>query len=155
QGGIGGDEEEETSELNDVNMLLHVSADQTNAVAISFPRDLVVPIPECPAEDGSGPKYRSTEPLNTALFYGGLPCAVMTIAELTGLPIQFAGMISFNGVIEMSNAIGGVPVCVTGPVVDDFSGINLPEAGTYNLQGHEALAFLRSRHGVGDGSDLT
>ena len=36
-----------------------------------------------------------------------------------------------------------------------YTGINLPEAGTYNLQGWSALAFLRSRHGVGDGSDLT
>lgn len=154
QGGIGGDEEEETSVLNDVNMLLHVSEDQTNAVAISFPRDLVVGIPECPNEDGDTKGY-STEALNTALYYGGLPCAVMTISELTGLPIQFAAMISFTGVIEMSNAIGGVDVCVNGPVIDDYTGINLPEAGTYNLSGAGALAFLRSRHGVGDGSDLT
>ena len=155
QGGIGGSARDEPAVLNDVNMLLHVSQDQTSAVAISFPRDLVVPIPRCSYEDGSGTKGPSTEALNTALFYGGLPCAVQTIQEFTGLPIQFAGMISFQGVIEMSTAIGGVPVCVTGPVVDPYSEINLPAAGTYNLQGSEALAFLRSRHGVGDGSDLT
>lgn len=156
QDGIGGSEEDETSSLNDVNMLLHVSQDQTNAVAISFPRDMVVGIPECPWDDGSGDtKGYSTEPINTALFYGGLPCVVLTVQELTGLPIQFAGMISFTGVIALSEAIGGVDVCVTGPVIDEDSGINLPAAGTYNLAGHQALAFLRTRGGVGDGSDLT
>lgn len=60
---------------------------------------------------------------------------------------------SFKGVIEMSNAIGGVPVCVAQPITDSYTGLNLP-AGTSTLQGDEALAFLRTRHGVGDGSDL-
>lgn len=141
--------------LNDVNMLLHVSQDQTNAVAISFPRDMVVGIPECPWEDGSGTKGYSTEPLNTALYYGGLPCVALTISELTGLDIQFAGMITFSGVIAMADALGGVDVCVDGPMVDPYTGINLPAAGTYTLHGGEALAFLRSRHGIGDGSDIT
>ncbi len=155
-GGIGGSVEDESAVLNDVNMLLHVSQDQTNAVAISFPRDMVVGIPECPWDDGSGDtKGYSTEPLNVALYYGGLNCVAMTISELTGLPIQFAGIITFEGVIKMSDAIGGVDVCITGPMIDPYTGINLPAAGTYKLQGFEALAFLRSRHGVGDGSDLT
>ncbi len=156
QGGIGGTTEDDSSVLNDVTMLLHVSQDQTNAVAISFPRDMVVGIPECPWNDGSGDtKGYSTEPINVALYYGGLPCVVLTVQELTGLPIQFAGLITFTGVIDMSNAIGGVDVCITGPMVDPYTGIDLPEAGTYKLSGWEALAFLRSRHGVGDGSDLT
>jgi LCP family protein required for cell wall assembly len=137
-------------------MLLHVSQDQTNAVAISFPRDMVVGIPECTWDDGSGDvKGYSTEPLNTALYYGGLPCVALTIENLTGLTIQFAGMITFQGVIAMSDAIGGVDVCVNGPVIDSDTGINLPAAGNYTLQGFDALAFLRTRGGVGDGSDLT
>jgi LCP family protein required for cell wall assembly len=123
-------------------------------VAVSFPRDLVVGIPECVNSDGETKGY-STEAINTALYYGGLPCAVQTVSALTGLPIQFAGMISFVGVVNMSQAVGGVPVCVSGPVVDDETGINLPAAGTYELSGLDALAFLRSRAGVGDGSDLT
>ncbi len=90
QGGIGGTEEDADGELNDVNILLHVSADQTNAVAVSFPRDLVVDIPECVDADGDT-KVVSTESINTALYYGGLACAVKTVSELTGLEIQFAG----------------------------------------------------------------
>lgn len=154
QQGIGGNAEDETSSLNDVNMVLHVSQDQKSAVAISIPRDMVVGIPECPWNDGSGDvKGYSTEPINTALYYGGLPCVALTVEELTGLKIQFAGMITFQGVIAMANAVGGVPVCVDGPFYGD--GVTLPEAGTYTLSGWDALAFLRTRSGVGDGSDLT
>jgi anionic cell wall polymer biosynthesis LytR-Cps2A-Psr (LCP) family protein len=62
-------------------------------------------------------------------------------------------MIEFDGVIEMSNAVGGVPVCVAGDIDDPYTGLNLT-AGEHTLQGADALAFLRTRHGVGDGSDL-
>jgi LCP family protein required for cell wall assembly len=155
QGGIGGSTEDASAELNDVNMILHVAADRQSAVAISFPRDMVMGIPECPNNEGTYTKGYSTESLNTALYYGGLPCVVLTLSEFTGLDIQFAGIITFDGVIQMTNAIGGVDVCIDGPMVDPFTGIDLPKAGTYTLQGWKALAFLRSRHGVGDGSDLT
>jgi LCP family protein required for cell wall assembly len=142
--------------LNDVTMLLHVSEDQTNAVAVSFPRDLVVPIPSCPREDGEGSNSAmSARPINETLYYGGLACTVLTVEALTGLDIPFAGLITFNGVIEMSNAVGGVDICVAGKVHDKYTGLYLPEAGTYTMLGSDALAFLRSRHGVGDGSDLT
>ena len=141
--------------LNDVTMLVHVSADQSNAVAVSIPRDMVVPIPACPREDGKG-NYgaMSAQAINNTLAYGGLPCTVLTVEMLTGLKIPFAALITFQGVIQMSTAVGGVPVCINGPLIDKYSGISLPKAGTYTLAGGDALAFLRSRHGVGDGSDL-
>ena len=141
--------------LNDVTMLLHVSQDQTNAVVVSIPRDMVVPIPACPRENGKG-NYgaMSAQPINNTLAYGGLPCTVVTVKALTGLDIPFAALITFQGVIDMSTAVGGVPVCINGPLRDKYSGIDLPAAGTYTLSGFQALAFLRSRHGVGDGSDL-
>jgi len=140
---------------NDVTILLHVSHDQTDAVAVSIPRDLIVDVPQCPREDGKG-SYgaRSNTPINTSLGTGGLACVVLTVQKLTGLDIPFAGLITFDGVINVSTAVGGVPVCVNGPFHDHFTGFTLPKAGTYNLSGHEALMFLRSRHGVGDGSDL-
>lgn len=155
QGGIGGSEEDETGVLNDVNILLHVAADRSSATAISFPRDMVVGIPECPWEDGSGTKAYSTEALNTAMYYGGLNCVAMTLSSLTGLPIQYAATIEFYGVINMSDAIGGVDVCFDGPIDDPNTGLVIPAAGVHNLKGVDALAFLRTRYGVGDGSDLT
>jgi LCP family protein required for cell wall assembly len=148
QGGIGAGPGS-SGALNDVTILLHVSADHTFATAVSFPRDMVVPHPKC-SKGGTAAGL----PINTALSYGGLPCVVTVIEALTGVDIQFAGLITFEGVINMSDAVGGVPVCVNGPMIDNYSGINLPAAGTYNLLGADALAFLRSRHGVGDGSDL-
>ena len=154
QDGIGGSFEDESANLNDVNILMHVSQDQTNAVVISFPRDMVVDIPECPAEDGSVKGF-TTQPLNEALSAGGLNCVAMTITQLTGLPVQFAGTIDFTGVINMGDAIGGVPVCVDGPIHDDNTGLVIDQAGTYTLLGLDALAFLRTREHVGDGSDLT
>ena len=153
QGGIGG--QDDGGVLNDVTMLVHISADQTNAVAVSIPRDMVVPIPACPREDGKG-NYgaMSAQPINNTLAYGGLACTVLTVEKLTGLDIPFASLITFQGVIQMSTAVGGVPVCVNGRFHDQYTGLDLPKAGTYSLEGADALAFLRSRHGVGDGSDL-
>jgi LCP family protein required for cell wall assembly len=90
---------------------------------------------------------------NTALGNGGVSCVVDTVENLTGLSIPSAGLISFDGVIEMSNALGGVDVCVAEPIDDTFTGLHLT-AGSHNLEGSDALAFLRTRHGVGDGSDL-
>lgn len=146
QGGAFGNDPGST--LNDVNMLLHVAQDQKSAVLVSIPRDMVVPLPRC--EDG-GPA--TGLPINETLSYGGLACTVETVQNLTGLPIQFAGLITFNGVIAMSSAVGGVDVCANEPILDPYTGLNLP-AGTSTISGWDALAFLRSRHGVGDGSDL-
>jgi LCP family protein required for cell wall assembly len=137
------------SVLNDVNMLLHVAEDQKSAVLVSMPRDMVVPLPAC---ENGGPA--TGRPINETLYYGGLACTVETVSNLTGLPIQFAGLITFDGVIAMSDAVGGVDVCITEPINDPYTGLNLPTAGTHTLEGWNALAFLRSRHGVGDGSDL-
>jgi LCP family protein required for cell wall assembly len=139
--------------LNDVTMLMHIAQDHSSATVVSFPRDMVVPIPSCPDPTGGSFDAMSAQPINVTLSYGGLPCTVLTVEALTGLSIPFAAEIQFNGVIEMSNAVGGVPVCVVDPIEDEFTGVSLA-SGTHMLQGADALGFLRTRHGVGDGSDL-
>jgi len=141
--------------LNDVNILIHVSEDQTSAIAVSIPRDMVVPFPPCTDEEtGKTSSAARGLPINNALSYGGLACVVDVVRGFTGLEIQFAGMIGFDGVASMADAVGGVPVCIQSPIEDDYTGLYLP-AGTSTLSGWEALQFLRTRHGVGDGSDLT
>ncbi len=141
--------------LNDVNMVLHVSADHTRASVISLPRDMMVPVPACPRQDGPGTRSAMTsQPLNSVLGHGGLPCVVLTVEKLLGMDIPFAGMIGFQGVIEMSNAIGGVEVCVAEDITSRDAPIHLT-AGTHTLQGRDALLFLRMRKGIGDGSDLS
>ncbi len=150
----GDDFGERDATLNDVNILLHVSADHQNAVVVSFPRDLVIAHPEC-KDPTTGDVYdaMSAQPLNEAYSRGGLGCVVDTISSLTGVPIQYAASTSFKGVIEMTNAVGGVEVCAADDIADPDSGSYLT-AGLHTVQGQEALAFLRNRHGVGDGSDL-
>ncbi|WP_429605178.1 LCP family protein, partial [Staphylococcus aureus] len=120
--------------LNDVTMLLHVSADHKNATVVSFPRDMYVPIPYCP--DGKGGSYdaMSRQKTNNTLTYGGLACTVLTVEKLTGLDIPYAGVIQFDGVIEMSNAVGGVDVCVAGDIKDPYTGLDV-KAGENTLQG--------------------
>ena len=143
------------SELNDVNLLVHVSENHDRAVVISFPRDLLLTIPSCPQADGSDSVAKEMQPLNTTMGIGGLPCVALTLEELTGLDIGYAGLMTFTGVAQLSTAVGGVEVCVSAPLVDPWSGVNLPEAGNHTLEGGQALAFLRTRKGVGDGSDLS
>lgn len=139
--------------LGDVTMLLHISADHTNATVVSFPRDLFVDVPECTDEEGNVSSPSNDTKMNVALSRG-FACPVVTIEKLTGLDIPFAAVIEFDGVIAMSNAVGGVPVCVATAINDRQISFRL-DAGPHTLQGLDALQFLRSRYGVGDGSDLT
>ena len=145
--------EDDGGERNDVTMLLHISDAPRRVTVVSFPRDMIVPIPSCP--DGNGGQYRSmsAQMLNSSYMYGGLPCTVATIEELTGVDIQYAASIRWTGVIKMSDAIGGVDVCVSDDIKDRHTGLDLA-AGPHTLVGAEALQFLRVRHGIGDGSDL-
>jgi anionic cell wall polymer biosynthesis LytR-Cps2A-Psr (LCP) family protein len=62
-------------------------------------------------------------------------------------------MADFNAVKELSNAVGGVDVCISDAVYDPDSRLRLPK-GTSAVQGEMALAFLRTRHAFADGGDL-
>ncbi|WP_138274817.1 LCP family protein [Rhodoluna limnophila] len=155
--GQGGGYGNDTSVLADVIILLHISADRKNAVALSFPRDLLVPWPACPSTSTPpGPGYlaQSLGQINATIANGGPGCTLLTVEQLTGVDIPYLAMIDFKGVIEMSNAIGGVDVCVAEEISDPYTQTYL-QPGEYTLSGKDALQFLRTRHGVGDGSDLS
>lgn len=144
-----------SSARNDVTMMLHVAKDHSSATVVSFPRDMIVQMPDCiDAETGHKVAGGERRQINEAIGRGGLGCVAKTVESLTGTSVPFAAEVSFDGVIKMSDAVGGVPVCFTAPVKDDYSGLDVPKAGAVTLTGGQALAFLRSRHGVGDGSDL-
>ena len=139
---------------SDVMMLLDISADNKHVNVVSFPRDLLVDVPAC-----TDPKTRQAYParqdvmINGAMAEAGIGCAVDTVNKLTGLQVDHFMMADFNAVKELSNAVGGVEVCVTDAVRDPGSGLDLP-AGTSQVQGEQALAFLRTRHAFADGGDL-
>jgi LCP family protein required for cell wall assembly len=142
------------SELNDVNILIHVSENHDHATVVSLPRDMLIDVPPCTQQDGTMSSPRTMTPLNATWGIGGMPCVVAAVEETTGLEIGYAGVMTFTGVAQLSTAIGGVEVCVTEPVFDPWSGLDIPEAGWTELEGGQALAFLRTRKSVGDGSDL-
>ncbi|WP_203137213.1 LCP family protein [Microbacterium sp. JZ31] len=144
---------------NDVNLLVHISPEPRKITAITFPRDLMIPTPECTNEQGKVTSASDKSMINTAYEAGGLACVVKTVDHITAqyggdLAIDYAATVTWNGVIEITNAIGGVDVCVGNTINDVEAGMLYLEGGqTHNLKGEQALAFLRSRHGVG-GSDL-
>ncbi|WP_417561745.1 LCP family protein [Microbacterium sp.] len=140
-------------ERNDVTMLVHIADNPRRVTVVSFPRDMLVPIPSCPSPDGGRYSAMSQQMLNVSYSYGGLACTALTIQELTGVDVQFAAAIRWTGVIHMSDAIGGVNVCVAGDINDRNTGLHLTK-GEHTLKGAQALQFLRIRHGIGDGSDL-
>ncbi|MBO1754525.1 LCP family protein [Allobranchiibius sp. CTAmp26] len=136
----------------DVEMLVHISADRTNASITSIPRDTVVDIPQCtdPATGRAVAPHR--ERVNSTLQYGPT-CTLQTVHNLTGVPIDHFAVIDFAGVVTMSDAVGGVNACVNENVYDTYSHLKLKK-GSHTLKGKSALEFLRTRHGFGDGGDI-
>jgi LCP family protein required for cell wall assembly len=140
--------------LADVQMLLHVSADRSNMSVISIPRDTRVTIPKCTdPDDGTVYAENTLNTINSSLQNGGPGCTVATWEELTGIPIDHFMMIDFAGVVDMADAVGGVPVCVKNNLYDAKSGLRLTKGETV-VTGKQALQWLRTRHGFEDGSDI-
>ncbi|MFE5670105.1 LCP family protein [Agromyces sp. NPDC056523] len=153
--GAFGDPDIDSATLNDVTMLVHIAEDHSHVEVVSFPRDMIVDVPACPSPDGSTEGYgaRFGVKLNTILKDGGFACIASTLEQMLGITIPVGGIVEFDGVAALAEAVGGVEVCLVDPVEDPYSGLNLA-AGTHSITGYQALAFLRTRHAVGDGSDL-
>ncbi|MET0885131.1 MAG: LCP family protein [Mycetocola sp.] len=141
-------------ELNDVNLLVHISDAPRRVTVVSFPRDLMAPVPSCTLEDGSESGGASKQQINSVFREGGLNCVAKTVSQLSGMNIPFAAKVNFGGVINITDAIGGVEVCIgNGGMRDSNTGIDWA-AGNRTIQGIEALQFLRTRYGLENGSDL-
>ncbi|MCX4815433.1 LCP family protein [Streptomyces sp. NBC_01239] len=136
----------------DVEMVVHISADRSNATVMSIPRDTMTQVPACKDPDSSQSTAGYYGQINSALQYGQ-ECQVKTVHQLTGITIDHFVQMDFSGVVKMSDAVGGVSVCVDADVYDTYSHLKLAK-GTHTLKGDAALEFVRSRHGFGDGSDL-
>ncbi|MFE9121561.1 LCP family protein [Streptomyces sp. NPDC007172] len=143
----------------DTNILFHVSADRTNATAMSIPRDMITDIPACPTKQKDGttktvPGEKNVR-FNTSLGQEGRDpgCTMRTVKQLTGLTVDHFMMADFNAVKQLSSAVGGVKVCLEKPVNDPKSHLKLP-AGQSVVKGEQALAFVRTRHSFGNESDL-
>jgi LCP family protein required for cell wall assembly len=85
---------------------------------------------------------------NAAYAVGGPACTVKTVEQLTGVRINHFVVVDFVGFRSMVNAINGVTVCVPEEVNDTVGHIQLP-AGTYKVNGQQALDYVRVRHDLG------
>jgi LCP family protein required for cell wall assembly len=127
----------DTDTNSDSLMLLHMGG--PTPVLISIPRDSYVPIP------GHG-----SNKINAALGFGGPALLVQTVESVTGLHINHYMGIGFEGLVDVTNKVGGVNVCLKTAVHDQNSGVNLP-AGCQTLNGTQALEFVRDRDSFATG----
>ncbi|HVX44602.1 MAG TPA: LCP family protein [Mycobacteriales bacterium] len=140
-------------ERSDTTILAHLAPDGKQATLVSFPRDSWVHVPACKKRDGS-----MSEPydgmFNSAFELGGAACTIKLVQSMTGIAIRHYVQIDFSGFKTMVEALGGVQVCSPDAVYDPESGLRL-HAGTQTITGEQALAYVRARYALGDGSDLS
>jgi LCP family protein required for cell wall assembly len=123
-----------SGERSDTILILHIPANGGRPVLISIPRDSYVPIPG----------YGSSK-INAAYDLGGPKLLAETLQNVTGLYINHYMGIGFGGFVSVVNDIGGVRMCLPGPMVDPKAGLNL-KAGCQNLNGDQALGYVRTRN---------
>jgi LCP family protein required for cell wall assembly len=138
---------------SDTTILLHISGDRSRAFAVSIPRDSLVTLPECKTPSGgTGGGFEAR--FNEAFDIGGPGCSVKAVQQLTGISIDHYIVVDFTGFKEVINALDGVEVCLKKAVYDAESKLDL-SAGKHVVKGEEALAFVRARKALGDGSDIS
>jgi LCP family protein required for cell wall assembly len=145
------------TDISDTAMLVHINAERKWATVVSIPRDLIVPRPAC---EGRLDPTQTVPAAGAAMFdlamnLGGPTCAVATVEQMTGIRIDHFVEITFNAFQALTDAVGGVTVCVPPPGINDpnYSGLVL-SPGLHTVSGPQSLAFVRDRHGLANGTDL-
>ncbi|MGO2660469.1 LCP family protein [Mycetocola reblochoni] len=136
---------------SDALMLVHIAKDDARIDVLQIPRDTLTQLPAC-EDTGSGAYAGGYGMINSALMYGE-SCSVAAVQDLTGVNIEHFISIDFVGFKTMVQAIDGLPICLPEAMQDSYAGLDLP-AGEQVLDGEQALSLARTRHAVGDGSDL-
>jgi LCP family protein required for cell wall assembly len=141
------------SARSDTAMIVHLYKGHKKASVVSIPRDTLIDRPAC--TDTKGNEYPAAHGVmfNSAYSTGGAACAVKTVESITDLRMDHYLEVDFAGFQELVDDLGGVEITTTKSIDDPDSHLKL-EAGTHRLDGEQALGLVRTRHGVGDGSDL-
>jgi LCP family protein required for cell wall assembly len=151
---IGSDERDGTTNdktssiLNDVMLLVHVVEDQSRASVLSIPRDLLANFETC-----SG-KAEDMRQINSALSYGGVDCVVSVVSDLADLDIPHAVLVNFASVVNITEIIDGVPVCLPSPLIHHGTRQEIAPQGDSVLKGINALDFVRERKTIQGGGDF-
>jgi LCP family protein required for cell wall assembly len=124
----------------DTIVIVHISAAHDRGYLISVPRDLMVDVP------GHG-----LDKINAAYAYGGGRLARKTVENLTGLTFDGTAEVRFEGLSRITDALGGVPMCLDQRVASVHTG-RVFERGCKRLSGDQALDLLRQRYGLPGGA---
>ncbi|WP_442819217.1 LCP family protein [Streptomyces sp. NBC_01236] len=136
----------------DTIMIVHISEDRGRASIVSLPRDSYA---ETPAHiDETTGERHGPHPvkLNAAYAEGGPNLTVRTVENMTHVKIDHYLEVDFTSFMKTVDALGGVRICTAQPLKDSYTGLDMA-AGTHDLNGGEALQYVRSRHADGS-SDL-
>jgi LCP family protein required for cell wall assembly len=152
-----GDDE---STNTDTIILVRIPNNGKSATAISIPRDSYVEAPgvgkmkingvygsahfekktELVERDGMDPAKAEPEAVEA-----GREALIKTVANLTGVTVDHYAEIGLLGFALITDALGGVNVCLKDAVYEPLSGADFP-AGWQKLDGPQALSFVRQRH---------
>ena len=141
---------------SDSIMVVHIAPGAHQIVVMSIPRDSVIPVLGCTAEDHTTGQAAQPsdviEQINSSFAYGGPGCLWKTIEQTTGIHINDFIELTFVGFERVIDSLGGVWVCLPAAVHDHVSHLNL-SAGRHHIRGKQALAFWRTRENLGEGDD--
>lgn len=135
---IGTDTREEgsyklTDGRSDTCILARIDPVDYVVTMVSIPRDTKIT-----TSDGYTCKF------NELYATGGVAATIKQVKKMTGVEISHYAEISFNGLSDMIDSVGGVEVYVPTAIDDPKAGPEVPQ-GLNNLNGEQALAFSRSR----------
>jgi LCP family protein required for cell wall assembly len=129
-------------------ILVRVIPASKQVIMLSIPRDLYVPI-SC---DG-------TSKIDGAYSCGGAGGAIATVEQDFGVTVNDYIWVGLLGLIKVIDAIGGIDVVTSNPVIDDYYPADVYGgnpydyqrvavlAGPQHLSGINAMEYVRSRHG--------
>ncbi|MET9956660.1 LCP family protein [Streptomyces sp. NPDC006339] len=129
----------------DTVLLVHISEDRERASVVSLPRDSYA---EMPAHtDLTTGRHHDAHPvkLNAAYAEGGPALTVRTVESMTGVKIDHYLEVDFTSFMKTVDAVGGVRICTAKPLKDSYTGLDLA-AGPHELDGGQALQYVRARH---------
>lgn len=126
---------------SDVNILAVVNPSTKQVLLINTPRDYYVP--NSASEDGELDKL-------THCGIYGVECSINTLSGFYDVDIQYYCQLNFTGFIRLIDAIGGITVYSEKEFYSTNEGIYFQQ-GVNELNGEQALAFVRERKQFGGG----
>jgi LCP family protein required for cell wall assembly len=150
---------DEVASNTDTIILVRIPNNGKSATAISIPRDTYVAAPGLGKTKINGVYGQTKEEKRVSLVESGVAPAeaetqgteagrealIKTVADLTGVTVDHYAEIGLLGFSLITDALGGVNVCLKEPVYEPLSGADFP-AGWQKLNGPQALSFVRQRH---------